>query len=132
MNTKRILFIDDDTGLTEMLKLNLEATGNFEVCVENRSLAAVETARKFRPDLILLDYVMPGMDGGDVASSLQRDPYPRSVPIVMLTALVSNREMGPDGTVRAGGQLMMAKPIHLASLLRCIDAQLACSASSPA
>jgi CheY-like chemotaxis protein len=128
MNTKRILFIDDDTGLTEMVKLNLEATGNFEVCVENRSPAAVATARKFRPDLILLDYVMPGMDGGDVATSLKQDPFLRSVPIIMVTALVSNREMRPDGTVRAGGQLMMAKPINLASLLRCIDAQLACAA----
>ena len=125
---KRILVIDDDTGLTEMIKLNLEATGNFEVCIENRSPAAVETARKFRPDLILLDYVMPGMDGGDVATSLQSDPFLHGVPIVMVTALVSNREMGPDGTVRTGGHLMIAKPINLANLLRCIDAQFACAA----
>ena len=127
MNPKRILVIDDDKGLTEMVKLNLEATGSYEVCIENHSPEAVETARQFRPDLILLDYVMPCMDGGDVASCLQRDPFLRTIPVVMVTALVSNREMGPDGTVRAGGQVMMAKPVRVANLLRCIDAQLACS-----
>ena len=126
MSPKRILFIDDDRGWTEMVKLNLEAAGGYEVCVENHSPEAVETARQFRPDLILLDYVMPGMDGGDVAACLQGDSDLRSVPVVILTALASNQEMGSDGTVRAGGQLMMAKPVRLATLRRCIEAQLAC------
>lgn len=125
MNPTRILVIDDDKGLTEMVKLNLEATGNYEVCVENRSLDAIETARRFRPDLILLDYVMPGMDGGDVAACLEQDPLLRTIPVLMVTALVSNREMGPDGTAHAGGQLMLAKPIRIPNLLRCIEAQLA-------
>ena len=111
MNRKRILVVDDDTGLTEMVKLNLESTGDYEVCVENHSLHAVKTARRFHPDLILLDYVMPEMDGGDVTSSLQQDPFLRTIPVIMVTALLSNKEMGPDGTVHAGGQLMLAKPI---------------------
>ncbi len=124
MNKKRILVIDDDTGLTQMVKLNLEATDNYDVCIENDSTKSVETARRFRPDLILLDYIMPEMDGGDVTVSLQKDPFLCHVPIVMITALVSNQEMSPDGTVHCGGQLMFAKPIKMMNLLKCLEKQL--------
>ena len=124
MNTKRILVIDDDTGLTQMLKLNLEATGNYEVCIENDSTQAVATARRFRPDLILLDYVMPEMDGGDVTSSLHEDPFLRRVPIILVTALLANKEMNRDGTSYRGGQIMLAKPVKMENLLKCIEKQL--------
>lgn len=123
---KRILIIDDDKGLTEMVKRNLEAFGNYEVSVENASTKAVATARDFRPDVILLDQVMPDMDGGDVASALRDDPVLRAVPIIVVTALLSNKEAGPGGTVR-GGQLMLAKPVKLADLIHCIEKQLQAS-----
>ncbi len=128
MTPKRILIVDDDKGLSQMLKLNLQGTGDYEVCVENRSTDAVHTARHFRPDLILLDYVMPGMDGGDVAASLKEDPFLREVPVIMITALLANKEMSPDGTVRCGGQVMLAKPVKMADLLRCIEENLPASA----
>ena len=123
---KRILIIDDDKGLTEMVKRNLEAFGSYEVCVENASTKAIGTARGFRPDVILLDQVMPEMDGGDVASALREDPVLRAVPIIVVTALLSNKEAGPGGTVR-GGQLMLAKPVKLADLINCIEKQLRAS-----
>jgi CheY-like chemotaxis protein len=128
MNRKRLLIIDDDTGLTQMVKLNLEATGNYEVCIENCSTQAAATARTFRPDLILLDYIMPGMDGGDVSSALRGDPFLRNIPIVMVTALVSNQEMREDGTVRCGGQLMLAKPVKIGNLIKCIERELMAAA----
>lgn len=125
MTKKRILIIDDEIGFTGMVKINLEATGHYEVRIENHSPIAVQTAREFRPELILLDFIMPEMDGGDVAAKLKEDPLLQSIPIVMVTALVSNKEMGPDGTFVSGGQLMMAKPISLPNLLHCLKAQLA-------
>jgi CheY-like chemotaxis protein len=126
MNIKnRILVIDDDKPFSEMIQLNLEATGDYEVRVENRSALAVSAAWQFLPDLILLDYIMPGLDGGDVSKALHEHPNLRHVPIVMLTALVSNSEMGPDGTAHKCGHLMLAKPIRLSNLLRCIEQQLA-------
>ena len=129
MKTKhRILIIDDDKPLSEMVKLNLEATGDYEVRVENRSVMAVSTATQFRPDLIILDYIMPGLDGGDVSRGLHEHPVLRHVPLIMVTALVSNSEMGPDGTAHRGGHLMLAKPIKLDNLLRCIELQLMCAA----
>ncbi len=124
MNKKRILVIDDDTGLNQMVKLNLEATGNYEVCIENDSTLSVETARRVRPDLILLDYIMPEMDGGDVTTSLHEDPFLRGIPIIMVTALLANREMSPDGTVNRGGQVMLAKPVKMENLLKCIEKHL--------
>ena len=124
MKPKRILVIDDDKGLTEMVKLNLEATEHFEVCIENLSRLAVATARRFNPDLVLLDYVMPGMDGGDVAAAFRKDPFLAKVPIIMVTALVANQEMGPNGTVVCGGQVMLAKPVKMENLLKAIEAQL--------
>ena len=125
MKAKRILIIDDDKNLTDMVKINLMATGKYEVMVENRAPQAMATARQFEPDLILLDYVMPGLDGGDISSRLHQDPKLCRVPIIMVTALVSYAEMGPDGTSSRCGHLMLAKPVRFQNLLKCIEKQLA-------
>lgn len=125
MSKKRILIIDDDVSLTQLVKFNLEATGDYEVRIENVSSHAIETALQFHPNLILLDYIMPGMDGGDVSLKLHDDPVLRRVPIIMVTALVSNREAAEDGTVQRSGYLMVAKPIKFEKLKHCIEQQLA-------
>jgi CheY-like chemotaxis protein len=122
---KRILVVDDDKPLANMVKMNLEGTGDYEVCIENHSTLALQTARNFKPDLILLDYIMPGLDGGDVSARLHEDPFLNSVPIIMVTALISNREMGTDGTSMRGGRIMLAKPIKFQALLDCIEKHLA-------
>lgn len=125
MKAKRILIIDDDKNLTDMVKINLMATGRYEVTVENQAAQAMATARQFEPDLILLDYVMPGLDGGDISSRLHQDSKLHNVPIIMVTALVSNAEMGPEGTSSRCGHLMLAKPVKFQNLLRCIEKLLA-------
>ena len=124
MNTKRIMIIDDDLPLAQSLKLNLEDTGHFEALVENHPARAVTAARTFKPDLILLDYIMPGMDGGDVSTQLRQEPYLSDVPIIMITALISNSEMGEEGSVYRNGHHMVAKPIKFDNLLHCIEASL--------
>ena len=92
MNTKRILVVDDEPSVTRNLKLNLESGGGYEVFGENQATNALTAARNVRPDLILLDVMMPGMDGGDVAARLRADPLFRDTPIIFLTAIVSNEE----------------------------------------
>jgi CheY-like chemotaxis protein len=124
MNTKRILVVDDDKPLTQALKINLEATGDYTVLVENRSAQAIATAREFRPDVILLDYVMPGEDGGDVSAKLHSDPLLKGVPIIMVTALISNSETGERGHSQRGGHMMVAKPIRVSKLIQCIELAL--------
>ncbi len=124
MDKKRILIIDDDVALTQMVKINLEDTGNYEVLVQNRSNRAMITAREFNPDLILLDYIMPEMDGGDISAELHSDSLLQNVPVIMVTALVSNGEMNGDGFVQRGGHVMVAKPIKFEKLEHCIDKHL--------
>jgi len=119
MEKKRILIVDDEPGFTRMVKLNLEKTGEFEVREENRAMAALASAREFKPDLIILDVVMPSLDGGDVANLLKKDRLLRDIPVVFLTATVSRREAGPEG-LTSGGELFLAKPISVDTLVHCI------------
>jgi len=120
MEKRRVLIIDDEVGFTRMVRLNLEKTGAFEVREENRAPNALSTAREFKPDLILLDVVMPNMDGGDVYSQLQNDRYTRGTPIVFLTATVSQQEAGVRG-LNSGGALFLAKPVSVENLIKVID-----------
>jgi CheY-like chemotaxis protein len=118
---KKILIVDDEVALTRMLKLSLEKKGNYEVREENRARRAVDAAREFMPDLIVLDVVMPDMDGGDVAAKMQRDPSLRDIPIIFLTAIVPRQEAAGNGTLNRGGYLFVPKPVSLEALTRLID-----------
>jgi|SRR2546422_6403503 len=120
MEKKRILIIDDEASFTRMVKLNLEKTGGFDVREENKASGAVAAAREFKPDLILLDVIMPGMDGGDVAGQIRNDRHLKGTPIVFLTATVSQREAGEAG-LNSGGDLFLAKPVSLEHLIHCIN-----------
>ena len=71
---RRILLVDNDLNTTRLIKILLEKRGNYFVLPENDPAKAHHTARDFRPDLILLDIVMPEIDGGEVAARLRNDP----------------------------------------------------------
>ena len=120
---KRILVIDDEAGFTRLLKLNLEATGHYEVREENCGPNGHSTARGFKPDLILLDVMMPGMDGGAVAARLQEDAHLKSVPLVFLTAAVKQEEVGSHGGM-IGGFPFSAKPVSLSDVIEVIEKNL--------
>lgn len=120
---KRILLVDDEAGITRMMRRNLEATGRFEVLDLNDPTRALETARQFRPDLVLLDVMMPEMDGGTVAAAFAEEPQLARVPIIFLTAIVSKKEVEPTGSL-IGSHNFLAKPVVFNDLLACIDGQL--------
>lgn len=120
---KRILLVDDEAAITRMMRRNLEATGRFEVMDINDPQIALETARSFRPDLILLDVMMPDMDGGEVAAQIEEDKSLASTPIIFLTAIVSRNEVAPTGST-IGTHRFLAKPVKLDDLLVCIEDQL--------
>ena len=119
--TKRILIVDDEAGFTRLLKLTLEGTRRYIVKEENDGSQALQSARQFRPDLILLDIVMPKMDGGDVARQMASDPMLKKVKIIFLTAIVSQKEAGAGGI---GGFPFVAKPVSLAALTAMIEETL--------
>src|SRR5882672_430866 len=88
MAKKKILLVDDEKSFTNLLKLNLEETGAYEVRVENWAEDAFNAAREFMPDLVLLDIIMPRLPGGNVAAQIKDDPKLKDTPIVFLTAAV--------------------------------------------
>ena len=127
---KRILVVDDEPSITRLLKLNLEQTGDYEVATENISKAALAAAEEFQPDLLLLDVVMPGLDGGNLASQLQASPKLKGVPIVFLTAAVTREEIRERRGL-VGGLPFLAKPVNLHEVLACLKHQLG-TARAPA
>lgn len=124
MIKKRILVVDDEAGFTKLLKFNLERTGNYEVREENNAVRAAQAARMFLPDLILLDIVMPGMDGGDVVAELRQNQQTARVPVVMLTALVARNEISRHSVAESGELIMLGKPVDMATLVHCIEEQI--------
>ncbi len=120
---KRILAIDDEPGFTRMIKRTLEQTGRYEVRTENLARRAIEAAREFRPDLILLDVMMPGVLGSEVAAQLQADPELRAIKFVFLTAVVTKGE-AQSSSGQIGGHIFVAKPVGAEDLCRVIDDQL--------
>jgi two-component system OmpR family response regulator len=120
MRSKRIFVVDDEPGITRNLKLNLESSGDYDVFAENHATNALAAARSFRPDLILLDVMMPDMDGGEVAARLRADPLFRDTPIVFLTAIVSNEET--DGhEMLSGAETFLAKPVDIGELKKTVE-----------
>jgi CheY-like chemotaxis protein len=118
-NKKRILVVDDQATNTRLLKLHLEQGNLYEVREENAPKAAVSTAEAFQPHLILLDVMMPGVDGGELAARFQASPQLKDVPIVFLTAAVTKGEVEAGGG-RIGGLPFLAKPVVLSEVTACL------------
>lgn len=120
---KKILVVDDETAVTRGLKRNLEATGRYLVHEVNIGSEAYTAAKAFTPDLIILDVMMPDVDGGTVAAQVQEDPQLSVTPIIFLTAIVREDEVGPSGTI-IGGRPFLAKPVRFQELIACIESQI--------
>ena len=120
---KRILVVDDEASITRLLKLNLEQTGGYLVRTENSSTAALAAAEEFQPHLMLLDVMMPGIDGGELASQFQAHPKFKAVPIVFLTATITREEVRTRHG-RVGGLPFLAKPVNLHEVLTCLEQHL--------
>ena len=83
---RKILYVEDEADIQKIAKLALETVGGFEVLICGSGGEAVEKAPEFRPDMILLDVMMPGMDGPDTLEALHRLPGIEGTPAVFLTA----------------------------------------------
>jgi two-component system OmpR family response regulator len=121
---KRILVVDDQVSDTRIVKLLLESTSDYEVREENHAKAAISAAEEFQPDLVLLDVMMPGMDGGELAACFRANPKLKAVPIVFLTAAVTKKEVEAGGG-QVGGASFLAKPVVLSEVVACLKHHLA-------
>jgi CheY-like chemotaxis protein len=119
---RRILIVDNDPNTTHLVKILLEKTGRYLVFEENDSARAHQSARDLRPDLILLDIVMPETDGGEIAARIQAEPELPKTPIIFLTGLVTRTESKTD--LRIDGHSFLAKPINIQELIETIEGHL--------
>jgi two-component system sensor histidine kinase/response regulator len=118
----RILIIDNSRDFTHSAKVALERTGRYSVWEENEPARAHQTAQHVKPDLILLDIVMPETDGGEVAARIESDPTLHRTPIVFLTALVTKAEARSGLQIQ--GHPFLAKPIRIPELVAGIERNL--------
>jgi CheY-like chemotaxis protein len=119
----RILVVDDEAALTRMVKLNLEKTGQYEVRTENQGTMAIAAVREFKPDLVLLDVMMPDMTGDDIAAALKEDPQLQDTKYIFMTAIVTKEETEATGS-EIGGNVFLAKPVKTDELIGAITKAL--------
>ncbi|MFO7898165.1 MAG: response regulator [Planctomycetota bacterium] len=113
MQQKTILIVDDDPVTLKMLDNHLREAG-YRVVQAKDGETAVRLARRKQPDLVILDIMMPGMDGGDVAQTLRDHPATAEIPVVFLSSLITRTvERRPD-------QVLLGKPYNHADLLQVV------------
>ena len=119
---RRILIVDDDADSTHLVKILLERSGPYLVLEENDPSKADQTAHNFKPDVILLDIVMPKIDGGELATQIEADRQLHDTPIIFLTALVTHSEA--KSGLHIQGHPLVAKPISIPELIDAIEKHL--------
>lgn len=105
---KRILYVEDDPDIQTVASIALEVVGGFEVKVCSSGKQALEEVMLFAPDLILLDVMMPGMDGPSTLLALRQLPGLKKVPVAFMTAKVQPHEV--DQLIALGVESVIAKP----------------------
>jgi len=118
----RILLVDDDADFVTATRIVLESQ-SYEVIVASEGNAGLETARKEKPDLILLDVIMPVKDGFSTAEQLKHDPELSRIPVVMLTSFGSAGQQTNIPASRGLGletEDYLEKPVSPKDLLACV------------
>src|SRR5437764_4676648 len=125
---KRILLIEDDADLFSLLKYNLEKEG-FSLSGLETGKGAIEFCRKARPDLILLDIMLPDSDGLDICKGIRKDPTLAAIPIIFLTARASetDRIVG----LELGANDYVVKPFFVRELIARIKLQFRSQTAPP-
>ncbi|HEV7664944.1 MAG TPA: response regulator [Chloroflexota bacterium] len=108
MSPKRILIVDDEDDIREVAQVSLELVGNYVVLTASNGHDGVAAARNEQPDAILLDVMMPGMDGPTTLAQLRADPATRNIPVVFLTAKTQSAER--SRLAQLGAAAILTKP----------------------
>lgn len=106
--TRRVLVVDDDELLREVASYALELIGGWEVSTARSGVEAQASARSDRPDAILLDVMMPGVDGPATVAALRADASTRDIPVIFLTAKLPPDDLGGWGPLGVAG--VIGKP----------------------
>lgn len=117
---KKILVVDDEVDLTRLLKRILEKAGNFDVRIENDAMHAVAVAREFKPDVILLDVIMPGKNGTQIAAEIRKDKNLVDSKIVFFSALLGQNDTGATGKM-VSGNMRLSKLVNARNVVNCVE-----------
>lgn len=126
MNKDKVLIIDDEEHIVELIKYNLESNG-FDTVEAYNGMDGIRLAKAEKPSLILLDLMLPIMDGLDVCKNLRRDEDTRSIPVIMLTA--KSEEIDKILGLELGADDYITKPFSVRELVARIKAVLRRSGS---
>ena len=116
---KKVLVVDDEVDLLKIIKLNLEETDNYEVLALSSANDIISQVHIFKPDIILLDILMPGIDGIETCEILNKDPVGEHIPIIILSAL--DKEADKLKTFKVGVMDYLVKPIKKEDLISKIE-----------
>ena len=128
---KRILVVDDERWFTNLLEYSLEHEGHYDVHQQNDPTRALQAMRDYGPDLVILDIMMPHIDGSELAARMKFDPTLCDVPVIFMTALVTDED-APDGLVKRGGHTFLPKDVAVDRLIACIEDKLKAAADAAA
>ncbi|WMJ82116.1 response regulator transcription factor [Clostridium sp. MB40-C1] len=121
MSKDKILIVDDEVHIQELIKFNLENNG-YEVLCASDGIEALKTAKKHMPQLILLDVMLPGMDGYDVCKEIRKDNTISNIPIIMITA--KGEELDKILGLELGADDYIIKPFSVRELVARVKAVL--------
>lgn len=123
---KHILLVDDDDDIREVVRISLEAVGGWQVSSASSGIEGIAKAIAERPDAILLDVMMPGIDGPATFKRLQHDPATRNIPVILLTAKARSADLQCFETLGVAG--VLTKPFDPMALSDQVMAILATAA----
>ena len=119
MKIKKILLADDEEPVRALVTATIRDDTRYKILEAKDGIEALEIARKEKPDIILLDIMMPRMDGFEVCRHLKSDPKTSSISIIMLTALAQNTDKDKAREVGANGYF--AKPFSPTALIKKLE-----------
>ena len=117
----KICYVEDDEDIQRIVRLSLEKIGKMTVEVVGDPMVAIERMTVFKPDLVMLDWMMPGMDGPALYRKMLETPEVKSLPVVFITAKASERELNELRTMGALGTISKPfSPTNLPEQLRAL------------
>jgi len=116
---KKVMVIDDEESLALMLKMRIEASGDYEVTVASEAKDIIKRMHEIKPDVILLDLLMPGLGGLDIADMLNHDPVGLSIPVIVVSGL--DKSTDKLKAYKLGISDYLVKPVDDLKLMKAIE-----------
>lgn len=116
MATKQVLIIDDDLGIRKIVQISLETVAGWDVLIAASGMEGIAIAETEQPDAILLDIMMPGMDGITTLGQIKQNPTIQQIPVILLTAKAQPSEQKQFAKLQVAG--VITKPFKASDLVQ--------------